>query len=219
MMNNFNALFGEILCENTGGYGVGIFPGAFKPPHKGHFHTALNACKVNNEVHILLSSTSRQIESLLQNKQKDKSNVSACDSSRYDYFFNGRMGDLRLNIERADCARETSASLVRGSLHPATQDWTTIRESLPREIGDRDIQKVEGILSAASKKREIDLETSKGIWDIYLPHLARLSGRSPEDVKLTISPGSPVRETFELVEQLNKEANAESITVRLYVGV
>lgn len=39
---------------------VGFFPGAFKPPHKGHFETALNAAKQNDILVIIISGGERE---------------------------------------------------------------------------------------------------------------------------------------------------------------
>jgi cytidyltransferase-like protein len=39
---------------------IGVFPGAFKPPHKGHFTTALNAAKQNDILIIIISSGDRE---------------------------------------------------------------------------------------------------------------------------------------------------------------
>lgn len=39
---------------------IGFFPGAFKPPHKGHFETALNAAKQNDALVILISGGERE---------------------------------------------------------------------------------------------------------------------------------------------------------------
>ncbi|NBO99125.1 MAG: hypothetical protein EBU90_03225 [Proteobacteria bacterium] len=49
----------KLFLEQSSTRIIGLFPGAFKPPHKGHFATALNAAKNNNDVFILVSSTDR----------------------------------------------------------------------------------------------------------------------------------------------------------------
>ena len=39
--------------------GIGLFPGAFKPPHKGHFETVRQAAVENKELVVLVSSSER----------------------------------------------------------------------------------------------------------------------------------------------------------------
>lgn len=39
---------------------IGVFPGAFKPPHKGHFTTALNAAKQNDALIVIMSGGDRE---------------------------------------------------------------------------------------------------------------------------------------------------------------
>jgi len=38
---------------------IGVFPGAFKPPHKGHFDTVKRAAQENNIVFVLISAVDR----------------------------------------------------------------------------------------------------------------------------------------------------------------
>lgn len=51
-------LFKEYV-ENKTRTGIGLFPGAFKPPHKGHFETVRQAAVENKELVILVSSADR----------------------------------------------------------------------------------------------------------------------------------------------------------------
>jgi hypothetical protein len=50
-MSRFNTIFKEQyqLLENTGDFNLGIFVGGFKPPHKGHFYTALGALGLKDD--------------------------------------------------------------------------------------------------------------------------------------------------------------------------
>lgn len=50
----------KLFLEQLNSYAVGLFPGAFKPPHKGHFDTVLNAARKNNDVYVLVSTTDRE---------------------------------------------------------------------------------------------------------------------------------------------------------------
>lgn len=50
--------FKQFLLENTGST-IGLFPGAFKPPHKGHFDTAKQAATTNDVAVVLVSGIDR----------------------------------------------------------------------------------------------------------------------------------------------------------------
>ena len=50
--------FKEFLTEQSGST-IGFFPGAFKPPHKGHFDTAKQAATNNDAAVILVSKIDR----------------------------------------------------------------------------------------------------------------------------------------------------------------
>lgn len=54
-MQNFNRIFKEQLIKEIPIIDIGIFPGKFKPPHRGHFKTAKVANKENKIVFVLIS--------------------------------------------------------------------------------------------------------------------------------------------------------------------
>ena len=104
-MSGFDTLYKQILCENTGLFNVGIFPGAFKPPHKGHFSTALNACMQNDVIWLFVSDKSRIVE---QPKHDTGGSSGSCDSDRYANFFNDKGAAVRERLgglQRGDCER------------------------------------------------------------------------------------------------------------------
>ena len=50
----------KLFTENNKGmFSIGVFPGAFKPPHKGHFDTIKKAAQENNIVFVLVSAADR----------------------------------------------------------------------------------------------------------------------------------------------------------------
>jgi len=49
----------KLFVEQSSNFSIGFFPGAFKPPHKGHFQTALQASKQNDSVAIIVSGSER----------------------------------------------------------------------------------------------------------------------------------------------------------------
>ena len=48
---------------------IGIFPGAFKPPHLGHFKTVQRAATENDEVYVFISKKEREGITLMQSLQ------------------------------------------------------------------------------------------------------------------------------------------------------
>ena len=53
-MRKFNKTFNEELLKEIPVIDIGIFPGKFKPPHRGHFKTAKVANSENKIVFILI---------------------------------------------------------------------------------------------------------------------------------------------------------------------
>ena len=49
----------KLFCEQTNKTSIGLFPGAFKPPHKGHFETVKKAALENSKVFVLISAVDR----------------------------------------------------------------------------------------------------------------------------------------------------------------
>lgn len=49
----------KLFVEQRSTFSIGLFPGAFKPPHKGHYDTVIKALKENNEVYVLVSNVDR----------------------------------------------------------------------------------------------------------------------------------------------------------------
>lgn len=54
-MQRFNHSFNEELIKEIPVISIGMFPGKFKPPHKGHFKTCQVAAKNNKVVYVLIS--------------------------------------------------------------------------------------------------------------------------------------------------------------------
>jgi hypothetical protein len=50
----------KIFFENSNTLTLGLFPGAFKPPHKGHLQTVVDALKTNQKVIVLISGEDRE---------------------------------------------------------------------------------------------------------------------------------------------------------------
>lgn len=219
-MNNFQEYYQYILHEKDDNVNkIGIFPGAFKPPHAGHYYTALNACKDNDTVHIFASSKSRALST--QNKSTSTGND--CDSKRYQNLIkpDSKFTSNLLSIQPAECARMTSASAVRAAI--ALKDKVTVVKNLPEGLSDEEKDSIYNIFMRSNDISNDDyghitMDQMMAVWNIYGDLLSRESSLSREDIKITVSNGSPVRDTYDLVDNINNSEMAGNSSIRLYVG-
>lgn len=219
-MANFDTFYKSLLIENDGDVNkTGIFPGAFKPPHAGHYYTALNACKDNDKVYIFASAKPRALST--QNKSGGSGND--CDSTRYKNLLkpDSKFTTNLLSIQPAECARMTSASAVRAAI--SVKDKETIVENLPQGLDSNTKDQIYDIFMASNDISSehyghITAEQMMSVWSIYRESLARESDKDVNDIKIILSQGSPVRDTYELVENINNSEHAANSSIRLYVG-
>ena len=213
-MEQFNQLFKNILLEqDMDVFKVGIFPGAFKPPHIGHFTTAYNACKDNDMVYIFVSDKPRPLST--QNKGKTE----VPDIQRYSNIMNSdKYTSNLLGVQPAGVARMTSATAFRAAI--SLKDKNTIAKNLP-EGGDTD-----AIFSILMRSNDIGnpgyghvtVDQTMEIWKHYKPILHNLTGLAEDRLKIIVSSPSPVKDTYDLVDRLNNSDQANNTSVRLYVG-
>jgi hypothetical protein len=216
-MNNFNQLYNKLFYEQLGGVNnIGIFPGAFKPPHMGHYYTALNACRDNDQVYIFVSKKSRALST--QNIAQP-AGAKDCDAQRYSNFMSSDKytGNL-MSIRPAECERLTSASAMRAAI--SVKDKRTIFENIPDNV---DKQAVYDILMKSNDLDNPDyghitIEQTIQIWNMFKQSLAQESGMSSEQIKVIVSDMTPVRDTYELVDTINKSTEADKTNIKLYVG-
>ena len=225
-MKGFDQLYKSIVLEADDQVKrIGIFPGAFKPPHAGHFYTALNACNNNDFVYIFASDKSRPLSTIKASGSKNE----GCDSLRYKNLLSpdSKFTTNMLSVKPAECARVTSASALRAAI--STKDVETIYKNLPKEISDEDRQIIystdpdrQGVLNisndiSSDSYGHVTSEQMQSIWKIYIPTLKSLAKRDV-DIKFVVSKGSPVRDTYELVDNINNSEQASMTSVSLYVG-
>ena len=214
-MQSFNNTFNRLILEAAGDVNkIGIFPGAFKPPHVGHYTTALNACNNCDEVYIYVSSKSRELST--QNKT---AGPKGGDAARYNNLLNGdKFSSNLLGVQRADVARMTSASALRAAI--SIKDKTTIVKNLP-EAADHDL-----IFEILMKSNNLDnpdyghitVDQSLMIWDAYKDLLVLQSDLPADKIHIIKSPGSPVKDTYDLVDNINNSEWASMTSVHLFVG-
>lgn len=209
----FEQLYRNVLSENIGDViKVGVFPGAFKPPHVGHYTTALNACKDNDKIYIYISSKPRELST--QNKSSGGD-----DSARYSSMFKtDKYTDKLLSVQAAEVARMTSASAMRTAI--TLKDKNTVYKNLPDSV-DRDaIYNIlmQSIDISNDNYGMISASQTVEIWQHYKRALMSQTNKSDQDIVINVSDVTPVRDTYELVDTLNNSQNASKISVRLYVG-
>lgn len=215
-MNNFEQLYKSIITEAGDITKIGIFPGAFKPPHVGHYTTALNACKDNDIVYIYISSKPRALST--QNKAPTTGGKD-CDGDRYkNMMTSDKYTNNLLSVQPAACARMTSASAMRVAI--SAKDKNTIFKNLPDGC-DKDT--IYNILMqsndiSSDEYGHVTIQQTLEIWKHYQQLLISATGKSNEDIRILASDITPVRDTYELVDTLNKSDSARNISVRLYVG-
>jgi len=214
-MQRFDSLYGSLLTEQDENVlKIGIFPGAFKPPHVGHYTTAYDACKNNDKVYIFVSDKPRPLTTQHKGNKKE-----VPDSARYaNILKSDKYTDRLLGVQTAGVARMTSATAFRSAI--SIKDKVTISKNIPEGV---DSDRVYDILMKSNDLDNpgyghITVEQTMDIWMLYKPLLINLTGMNPEDIIIQVSKPSPVKDTYDLVDQLNKSEQAGNIGVRLYVG-
>lgn len=216
MMKQFDNLYKQLILEQDENVlKIGVFPGAFKPPHIGHFMTAYNACKNNDHVYIFVSDKPRPIST----KATSNNNKEVPDSARYSNILKtDKYTSNLLGVQTAGVARMTSATAFRTAI--SVKDKNTITKNIPEGV---DVDKVYNVLMRSNDISNpgyghVTVEQTMAIWQLYRPHLIQLSGIDSDNLSIQISKPSPVKDTYDLVDQLNNSENARMTSVSLYVG-
>lgn len=214
-MKQFDQLYGRLLSEQDSRvFNVGIFPGAFKPPHVGHYATAYNACKNNEKVYIFVSDKPRPLSTTSVGNKKE-----APDSARYaNILKSDKYTNNLLSVQTAGVARMTSATAFRAAI--AIKDKNTIAKNLPEGA---DIDRIYKILMGSNELTSptyghITVDQTMAIWNIYKPLLQQQTGLGENDIIIKVSTPSPVKDTYDLVDELNNSEQAGMTSVKLYVG-
>jgi hypothetical protein len=214
-MKQFDQLYKDIIVEQDRNvFNVGIFPGAFKPPHVGHYMTAYNACKNNERVYIFVSDKARPLSTQNVGGKKE-----APDVVRYNNILKSdKYTSNLLGVRTAGVARMTSATAFRAAI--SIKDKNTIAKNLPDGV-DKD--QIYSILMQSNDVSSptyghVTVEQTMQIWQLYKPSLMSLTGKSSEDIVIAVSSPSPVKDTYDLVDKFNNSDQAGNISIRLYVG-
>lgn len=207
-----NAIDKLLLEEDTNVNRIGIFPGAFKPPHVGHYTTALNACKNNDSVYIYVSTKSRPIPDV------HGESAPTGDIARFSNLLNGKRGGNLLGVQPAEVARMTSATAFRAAV--SIKDKVTVSKNLPEGAPVDQIFEIlmESTRIGSDNYGNISIGQTMRIWEIYRDMLIQSTNIQPNNLNITQSPMSPVRDTYDLVDEINETPNAGNTSVHLYVG-
>lgn len=213
-MKQFDQFYKQIIMESNGDvFRVGVFPGAFKPPHVGHFATALDACQNNDKVYIFVSTKSRALTTHNVVKKETP------DIKRYSNIIKSdKYTSNLLGVQPAGVARMTSASAFRAAI--SAKDKNTVIKNLPQGV---DVDQIFNILMQSNDITEpgyghVTIEQTMAIWNIYKPLLIEQSNLTSDDIIIKTSEPSPVKDTYDLVDMLNNSDNAGMTSVKLYVG-
>lgn len=225
--SNFNSLYSIVQESNY--TTIGLFPGAFKPPHRGHYATANIACGVCDVLYIIMSPKHR----VVGEPSKD---LKGPESNKYSGLLpGGKHHDKysgKLNIELAEVDRLTSASAMRQAIKSTadvisntmdisldTQDFITyknnIEQFLPQELSPDDTESVVKLLSNAPRDLVITADEAADIWRIYINNLKR--SHPNVEIKFVVAKTSPIIDTYDIVDNIYN--NVDSMTnINLYTG-
>lgn len=238
-MNRFEQLYADLLIESEQVNKIGIFPGAFKPPHIGHFETARKACEwatnENTTTGYLYLIASNKPRSLTQ-QNVSKAGAVDCDSQRYvnllakqvrkergsTEMVNNFRTDNLLSIQPAECERLGSASAVRTAIK--NNDEGAVMSMLPDQLNELQQRQIWKILSASTNSDNVNVgqitsEQMQAIWSVFIEVLENMYTKCV--IQFDVSSTSPVTDTYELVDAINKggtDLEPERTSINLYVG-
>ena len=213
-----------LLNEQINSSSAGIFPGAFKPPHAGHYHTAKAAAMNNDILFILMSNTPRNLDQTNVSNKPERP-----DSDRYKSLLPGGKQNALLqhvDVQIAQCERPeidgeaASASRLRKQIAryaAQVDDMITFRQNadsfIPASLSDEDKDAVAELFVSITDDGMIDAQEAAAIWSIYIKQLKAETGTN---IEFEMVPGSPVQLTYEIVKVIDDSKSYD--TANLYVG-
>lgn len=217
-LETFDSVY-DIILENDASARVkkiGIFPGAFKPPHRGHYNTAASACSQCNEVYIIMSPKER----LICQKSKD---TGLPEWEKFKSLLPGGKTHEKLNnaqVELAEVDRQTSASKFRARILDTALDscdlktfTSNIVEFLP-DVDENSKNRIAATLMGdCVKDGVITSREAEEIWSVYIEQLRR--DYADVTIHFTIADISPIIDTHDLVVD---ELDREPCRVLLFTG-
>ena len=225
-MRAFDRCVESLMVEATDVHTVGVFPGAFKPPHRGHYLTAKKACEECDEVYILVSSKSRDLNTQNIAVKSDPNDPDdpmnkTCDSARYrDFNDKPKYTSNLWSREIRPCVRAGSASAMRAAI--GAKDVETMLKEIPVEV---DREQVIDIYNMSNDMKfhpdnygRVTVEQSLMVWRLFVNALIDTTGIDSGNVHVKQIKGSPVTHTYDLVSNINDSERASGTKVNLYVG-
>ena len=102
----------------------------------------------------------------------------------------------------------------------SVKDKNTIIDNLPQGA---DVDKIFDILMRSNdisgpKFGHVTVDQAMQIWEEYLPLLSQQSGLPIENISLQVSNISPVKDTYDLVGDINNSEVARMTSIKLFVG-
>lgn len=221
----FEQYVDKLLIEASDIHTIGLFPGAFKPPHEGHYLTAKAACEECDEVFILVSAKSRDLNTQNIATTSDPQNPDdpmnkTCDAGRYrDFYDKPKYTNNLWSREIRPCARAGSASAMRAAI--SVDDVETIYSNLPNGVDKdaiKDIYMMSIDDSDVNNFGRVTVEQSLMVWRIFANDLINRTQIDPAKLHIKRIDGSPVGATYDLVSNINKGQLASKTKINLYVG-
>lgn len=202
------------LCEDRLST-IGIFPGAFKPPHRGHYATAAAACESCDEVFIFMSPLPRMI----------------CQPSKDTgvpewHKFKGLLNKERpgITVKLAEVDRQTSASKFRQKILDTSLDkcdittfTDNIDEYLPELQPAAKQRVVTELMSKSVKDGRITAKEASNIWHIYVKQL-ELEYNMVGKIHFETVQTSPIASSYQLVDG-DSNKNIEGLVQKEWKGI
>jgi len=210
-----NDSFDQLCSLNEkSGATVGIFPGAFKPPHRGHYATAAAACEACDKVYIFMSPKAR----MLRQPSKD---TGVPEWQKFEGLLNKPRPGITIELEEVD--RQTSASEARQKILDASlgrRDMESFTNNIETYLPDlQPMQKrrvVQELMSKSVTDGQITAIEAGNIWKVYVQQLER-DFRMQGSIIFETVQVSPIVSSYDLVDK-ELVPSGFTGTVKLYTG-
>lgn len=197
MLNKFNTIFFNILCEEqisnnnfintdlTNNFQyinktLAMVPGSFKPPHKGHWNMILEYVKLSDYVYIFISNISTKV---IANRVLSKSNLQSLaklinkfESEKNNYtnkqlynFISNKFSDIINNVDilNYNLLNNKIQAIINKITELNQNEFDDLKINLNKIIADLN-KKLFKSVRETENNIEIEPEISKKIFEIFI---------------------------------------------------
>ena len=197
MLNKFNTIFFNILCEEqisnnnfintdlTNNFQyinktLAMVPGSFKPPHKGHWNMILEYVKLSDYVYIFISNISTKV---IADRILSKSNLQSLaklinkfESEKNNYtnkqlynFISNKFSDIINNVDilNYNLLNNKIQAIINKITELNQNEFDDLKINLNKIISDLN-KKLFKSVRETENNIEIEPETSKKIFEIFI---------------------------------------------------